>query len=158
MNVKFSVKSEKLSFPPPHYNFTIVQCVDILLACQCLIVPSCITAMQCWSTVDVFRGRMCSWYLPQEECIGKHYHLISSLLQRCKWISYQEIHPYSAMNIDSVKLNTSLVIHRRRSQNFPRPSRCSLVGGDVQPKTSQLSAVYGVNGIVKRIQSGWGLF
>ena len=26
MKVKFSLKSEELSFPPPHYNFAIVQC------------------------------------------------------------------------------------------------------------------------------------
>ena len=40
---------------------------------------------------------------------------------------YQEIHPYSAMNIDSVKINTSLIrmkeweIHPRQPRNFPRP-------------------------------------
>ena len=42
---------------------------------------------------------------------------------------YQEIHPYSAMNIDSVKINTSLImmkeweIHPRRPKDFPRPER-----------------------------------
>ena len=42
---------------------------------------------------------------------------------------YQEIHPYSAMNIDSVKINTSLImmkeweIHPLRPQDFPRLSR-----------------------------------
>ena len=30
---------------------------------------------------------------------------------------YQEIHPYSAMNIDSVKINTSLIM----MEEWPRP-------------------------------------
>ena len=43
---------------------------------------------------------------------------------------YQEIHPSSAVSIDSVKINTSLimmrewVVHTLRLQDFPRPSRC----------------------------------
>ena len=42
---------------------------------------------------------------------------------------YQEIHPYSAMNIDSVKINISLImmkeweIHPRCPKDFPRPKR-----------------------------------
>ena len=43
---------------------------------------------------------------------------------------YQEIHTSSALNIDSVKINTSLlmmrewVVHPRRPRDFPRPERC----------------------------------
>ena len=58
---------------------------------------------------------------------------------------YQEIHPYSAMNIDSVKINTSLimmkewVIHPRRPRDFPRPERFPEgnlgAGGDGFPNT-----------------------
>ena len=39
---------------------------------------------------------------------------------------YQEIHPYSAINIDSVEINTSLImmkeweIHPSRSERFPK--------------------------------------
>ena len=42
---------------------------------------------------------------------------------------YQEIHLNSAMNIDSVKINTSLLmmreceIHPQRPRDFPRPKR-----------------------------------
>ena len=43
---------------------------------------------------------------------------------------YQEIHTSSALNIDSVKINTSLlmmrewVVHPRQPRDFPRPERC----------------------------------
>ena len=45
---------------------------------------------------------------------------------------YQEIHPYSAMNIDSVKINTSLIMMKEWVVHPLRP----------RPNTSLLSAVF----------------
>ena len=70
---------------------------------------------------------------------------------------YQEIHPYSAMNIDSVKINTSLImmkeweIHPLRPQDFPRTSRTSRVSGNLSgvgdgfPNTSLVLVEHGYN-------------
>ena len=60
---------------------------------------------------------------------------------------YQEIHPYSAMNIDSVKINTSLImmkeweIYPLRPRDFPGPSGFAI--GDGFSNTSLILVEHG---------------
>ena len=134
-------------------------CFDILLACNMTTISffaSLLEHCQCFPREDVFlilalgsvRGNTVPRAvflrtLPRAQGV---YWILWSL-----WIissdinpvdsEYQEIHPYSALNIDSVKINTSLlmmreyirtlprggmywVVHPRRPRDFPRPERC----------------------------------
>jgi len=82
---------------------------------------------QCFPREDVFlifalgsvrgntvpRGSIDPYTPRSRECIGyydlcRSCHSISSLSP----VEYQEIHPYNAMNIDIVKINTSLIMMR----------------------------------------------
>ena len=74
---------------------------------------------------------------------------------------YQEIHPYSAVNIDSVKINTSLIMMKEcpytderrdvlentppEAQEISRLREISWASGGVFSNTSLLSSVYGPN-------------
>ena len=97
--------------------------VDILLACECL---HCAFLLHCWSivNVDVFlifaQGNVSRNTVPRAvfpRTLRRGGSVLENMISvdhiiRYHPCEYQEIHSYSSMNIDSVKINTSLIMLR----------------------------------------------
>ena len=113
-------------------------CFDILLACNISSMShfaSLLEHCQCYPREDVF-PIFSLGSVREIHSLGKYFSVHS-----LGHSEYQEIHTFSALNIDSVKINTSLlmmkecirtlprggmywVVHPRRPRDFPRPERC----------------------------------